>query len=201
MLIALHGYGETGEQLQGQLSAAMPPQVPLPHWFTPDGPLPATLAKGGLAWHGLTRRLDSIASHLNRCLPVLCEEVRSHQRAAALPPTVTVAVGFSQGGVLAAGLLATGVCSAAAAVCAPLVWEKGTGRAPWQGTRLLYIAGDDDGTMPKDQLPAGHPLFVSGAAELLVLPTMGHELRTDAAASALEFVLGAIKHQALEMSV
>lgn len=197
MLIGLHGYGETGEQLQGQLSAAMPRQVPSPHWFTPDGPLPATLAKGGMAWHGLTRRLDTIALQLKRCLPILCEEVRIHQQAAVLPPAVTVAVGFSQGGVLAAGLLAAGVCSAAVAVCAPLIWEDRGHRVPWQDTRLLYIAGGDDGATPNDHLPADHPLFVSGAAELLVLPTMGHELRIDAAARALEFVLGAVKHQAL----
>lgn len=201
MIVGLHGYGGTGGEFQSCLSGVVPSRVCAPHWYTPDGPLPATLARRGFAWHGLTRRLDSIASHLEDCLPALCDQVRARHRQAGLSPAVTAAVGFSQGGVLAAGLLAAGVCSAAAAVCAPLLGEERSGLVPWRGVRLIYIAGGNDRTIPQDRLRADHPLFTSGAAQLLVLSTMGHEFRADAATNALEFVVFAIEREILRTSI
>jgi predicted esterase len=191
MVVGLHGYGGAGAEMRSRLVAALPPGAPEPRWLTPDGPLPATLARGGFAWHGLTRRPDAMASQSAALMPSLCAEVRERCREAGLSARDVAAVGFSQGGVLAAGLLAAGACSAAVTVCAPILIETKT-EPIWQGARLLQIAGGSDRTLPRDQLGTDHPLFASGAAEFVELPAMGHEFGQEAAAKAIEFAFSAL---------
>lgn len=193
MLVGLHGYGETGAEMRSRLAAGLPPAAPEPEWFTPDGSLPATLAKSGFAWHGLTRRPDAMASQARAQVPSLCDEVRKRCREAGLSAKDVAAVGFSQGGVLAGGLLAAGACAAAVAVGAPVLVETGA-EPPWQGLRLLYIAGGEDRTLPGGEFGASHPLLASGAAEFVELPAMGHEFAEEAAAKAIEFALSALGH-------
>jgi predicted esterase len=191
MVVGLHGYGGAGTEMRGRLVAALPPDAAEPCWLTPNGPLPATLASGGFAWHGLTRRPDAMASQAAALMPSLCAEVGERCREAGLTAKDVAAVGFSQGGVLAAGLLAAGTCSAAVTVCAPILIETRT-EPIWQGARLLQIAGGSDRMLPRDQLGIDHPLLASGAAEFIEFPAMGHEFGQEAAAKAIEFTISAL---------
>jgi predicted esterase len=190
LLVALHGYGGSGSQFGDALRDALGGDLPAPAWCAPDGPEPAPFARSGTAWHGLTRDPAALPRRRAAVLGPLGDQVAACQEASGVGPDRTAAIGFSQGGTLAGGLLEAGLCTAAAAVCAPLVWDGPVPAGP--PARHLSIFGGKDRFLPLAGMAADHPLYATGFALRHVLPSLEHEARRDALRLALRFVRGSL---------
>lgn len=195
LVLALHGYGSTGAQTAAVLSAAMPSaavlstdggqQTPI---LAPDGPEPAILMSRGRSWYSLSSVPEVMQARATPVARRLASYLDEALRSRRLGPGQCCVIGFSQGSSVAARLVEFGAARSAVFVCGRIPRPT----CPWPpGIRVLAIAGALDRFAPPEVMRAD--LAASGLdaahGELLVLPDLGHELRSDAAAAAMTFAV------------
>lgn len=144
LVVALHGYGGTADQMVRTLSSAAAGRRGLVV-VGPDGPDRPGLAPGGRAWFPITSQEPLIERWSRELAPRVIRYVEREQSRYAARAERTVLVGFSQGVSVGAAVLDhSGIARRAVFVCGrPL----GEGSAEWEGRRpgeVLVVTGGRD---------------------------------------------------------
>lgn len=144
LVVALHGYGGTADEMVRTLSSAAAGRHDLVV-VGPDGPDRPGLAPGGKAWYPITSQKPLIARWSRELAPWVVRYVEREQSRYAARAERTVLVGFSQGVSVGAAVLDhSSIARRAVFVCGrPL----GEGPPEWEGLRsreVLVVTGGRD---------------------------------------------------------
>lgn len=140
LVVALHGYGSTGDTLLARLADAGVLDRAGALVVAPDGPAPAHLRPGGRQWYPITNMTALAVERSTEPGARLRRWVLDCQARTGLAPSSTVVVGFSQGGIMAEVLAEPPAVAAHVMVLA----SAPGGRPVDPSTRRTYVVGSDD---------------------------------------------------------
>ncbi|WP_200263474.1 hypothetical protein [Streptomyces sp. HSG2] len=185
LVVALHGYGGTGEAIAGVLAAVGGRSSGADGDTVivgPDGSCVPAFALGGRAWYAITSHAPVIAQRSREAAPAVAEYIERLRRRYQVPARQTCAVGFSQGASVAAAVLVhSSVCGRAVLVCGRVPGGDDQAAASRVVDALVVTGGRDRFVRHDDvrsDLASG---YLGARARHVVLPELGHEFNEEVA--------------------
>ncbi|WAL96415.1 alpha/beta hydrolase [Streptomyces sp. Je 1-369] len=195
LIVALHGYGGTGAEMAGVLTAAVGDserQDTRTVVAGPDGPCTPRFAREGRAWFEISSQPSVIADRSRRAAPAVAEYIARLQQQHRVQARHTGVVGFSQGASVAAAAVAgSSLCGRAVLVCGRIPAPDSRIPAPNIGHAVpdvLVVTGGRDRFVQHDAVRADLERGYGRLARHVVLPELGHEFTEEVARIALAYV-------------
>lgn len=185
LVVALHGYGGTGEDMAGVLASADGGSGG-PDGGTvivgPDGPHAPAFGLGGRAWYAITSRAPVMAQRSREAAPAVAEYIERLRRRYQVPASRTCVVGFSQGASVAAAVLVhSPVCDRAVFVCGRVPGVTGLTVASGAPDTLVVTGGRDrfvQHDAVRSDLASG---YLGARTRHVTFPELGHEFNEEVA--------------------
>ncbi|WP_017608811.1 alpha/beta hydrolase [Nocardiopsis xinjiangensis] len=187
LLVALHGYGGTADEMIRTLSSAAAGRYDLVI-VGPDGPDRPGLVPGGNAWYPITSQEPLIARWSRELVPWVVRYVEGEQSRHAARTERTVLVGFSQGVSVGAAVLDhSSIARRAVFVCGRPLGEGAREREDLRPREVLVVTGGRDRFVRSEDVRSDTARRRDRQRFAHVeLPGLGHDFSNEVAKIAIE---------------